>query len=573
MLNKYGTTITTPMLLADTYQPDLGAVADNGSVDSVPGFTQSNGSSGSSAFEIQSTTGALTIPRMTTVERILLNPLNGMEVYDTTLNAFQLYENDAWVGLPAVILPTEAYDIPIFTNMAGTMRDSGISLILNGGNTNIFQGVISGNLTLSGTGNIGYGTSVMDGLTTGSRNDAFGTAVLDNLQTGNDNQSFGNDCLHLLQSGSRNQAFGSKVLGTIATTSDNSAFGYNCIQLSANSARNCGFGSGVLASLNHATNCVDNFCGGYNNMTAATSCVRTVSIGSTSAATCVSATECTFIGHGVASVAVTPTFSDLTGVGAWAIHNITSAATAVTSVGWSSMINATTASRCTAVGYFSLSSLTTVDIGSDSSAFGSDSLLTATTALGTTAIGSSAGGIYTQYNLCTFLGYSADAGANNLTNATAIGANATVSASNSLVLGFQANVGIGTSAPTANLHIVSGGTTPALKIAGSGVVVPYRSTGSQVSSANTTDVLYESLSTTPTIALPIATSDMAGQLLFIKNNSFENTGNYLQLIPSGGQQIDGDASVQINGNHAGAIVYTDGNNWFLIACYGNPGNL
>jgi hypothetical protein len=41
-----------------------------------------------------------------------------------------------------------------------------------------------------------------------------------------------------------------------------------------------------------------------------------------------------------------------------------------------------------------------------------------------------------------------------LTNATAIGANANVTASNSVILGNNANVGIGTSAPTAKLHVV-----------------------------------------------------------------------------------------------------------------------
>lgn len=56
----------------------------------------------------------------------------------------------------------------------------------------------------------------------------------------------------------------------------------------------------------------------------------------------------------------------------------------------------------------------------------------------------------------TFVGYQADAGAINLTNATALGANARVTVSNALVLGSNANVGIGTTAPTAKLEITSG---------------------------------------------------------------------------------------------------------------------
>ena len=49
----------------------------------------------------------------------------------------------------------------------------------------------------------------------------------------------------------------------------------------------------------------------------------------------------------------------------------------------------------------------------------------------------------------TFIGDSADATTNNLANATAIGYNAKVSASNAIVLGNGANVGIGTSTPNA----------------------------------------------------------------------------------------------------------------------------
>jgi hypothetical protein len=56
----------------------------------------------------------------------------------------------------------------------------------------------------------------------------------------------------------------------------------------------------------------------------------------------------------------------------------------------------------------------------------------------------------------TFLGFRADAGANGLINSTAIGNNAVVSVSNAVVLGNNANVGIGTSAPQAKLEITTG---------------------------------------------------------------------------------------------------------------------
>ncbi len=56
----------------------------------------------------------------------------------------------------------------------------------------------------------------------------------------------------------------------------------------------------------------------------------------------------------------------------------------------------------------------------------------------------------------TAIGYKADVSTGNLTNATAIGANVTVSQSNSLVLGNNANVGIGTSSPVHKLEVYGG---------------------------------------------------------------------------------------------------------------------
>ena len=70
----------------------------------------------------------------------------------------------------------------------------------------------------------------------------------------------------------------------------------------------------------------------------------------------------------------------------------------------------------------------------------------------------------------TTLGYKANVSSGDLTNATAIGADATVGQSNSLVLGKNANVGIGTSLPSAKLHVVGvpngSGNSEGLRIGG-----------------------------------------------------------------------------------------------------------
>jgi hypothetical protein len=78
-------------------------------------------------------------------------------------------------------------------------------------------------------------------------------------------------------------------------------------------------------------------------------------------------------------------------------------------------------------------------MGSNNTASGFHALLSNTTGSSNTAIGSNAG-----------------VSVGNLINATAIGANAVVSQSNSLVLGNNANVGIGTTNPVTKLEVVGG---------------------------------------------------------------------------------------------------------------------
>ena len=47
--------------------------------------------------DINTTTGALIVPRMTTTQRNALSAVNGMIIYNTTTNQFNFFENSAWV--------------------------------------------------------------------------------------------------------------------------------------------------------------------------------------------------------------------------------------------------------------------------------------------------------------------------------------------------------------------------------------------------------------------------------------------------------------------------------------------
>lgn len=54
-----------------------------------------------SALEAETTTitSSFTLPSLTTTERDALTAVNGMLIYNTSLNKFQGYENGAWANL------------------------------------------------------------------------------------------------------------------------------------------------------------------------------------------------------------------------------------------------------------------------------------------------------------------------------------------------------------------------------------------------------------------------------------------------------------------------------------------
>ncbi len=92
---------------------------------------------------------------------------------------------------------------------------------------------------------------------------------------------------------------------------------------------------------------------------------------------------------------------------------------------------------------------------SQNSFFGASAGLHNTGGVGNTFIGFSTGLSNTNEDLNTFIGYFTD-GTAGISNATAIGAHAQVTQSDSVVLGNGVKVGIGTTAPKSKLHIVGG---------------------------------------------------------------------------------------------------------------------
>ncbi len=112
-----------------------------------------------------------------------------------------------------------------------------------------------------------------------------------------------------------------------------------------------------------------------------------------------------------------------------------------TAVGYNTLYYNTTGIYNTATGTYALLNTT----GSNNTGFGKNALYNNTTGSNNTAIG-----------------YDADVTSGGFTNATAIGYNARAGASNTLVLGNGANVGIGISVPTSKLVVVGAGSAATL---------------------------------------------------------------------------------------------------------------
>ena len=142
-------------------------------------------------------------------------------------------------------------------------------------------------------------------------------------------------------------------------------------------------------------------------------------------------------------------------------------------------------------------------------------------------------------------------------NATAIGANAFVATSNSLVLGAvsgtngagaDTNVGVRTTAP--NSHLQVNGT----------MAIAIRVSATFLEGLNTTDHVLVCTANNTVAFLPAA-AGISGRVYIVKNRS----GTALTVSPANGSgsTIDGGAtlSVAINGT---AMLITDGANWFKI---------
>ena len=239
----------------------------------------------------------------------------------------------------------------------------------------------------------------------------------------------------------------------------------------------------------------------------------------------------TFVGYDVGGVATKATYN--AGFGTHSLNKITEGYSNA-AFGANTLESCTTGYDNTAVGHDSLASLTTthqntgfgrralyacignnncafgnlagedIDTGNYHTVFGSGAGSNITSSDGNVCIGINAGATITTGGLNTIIGYLADVTTNSIANSIAIGANASVAASNSAVIGASGTavkVGINMTTPTARLHLPAGtataGTGPLKLTSGTNLTTPEDG----VFEYNGTDLFFTVGSTRKTVTL------------------------------------------------------------------------
>jgi hypothetical protein len=246
----------------------------------------------------------------------------------------------------------------------------------------------------------------------------------------------------------QNTSFGYLALNPATTGVRNTAIGWNALRDNTTGSFNTGIGAWSLIS---NTTGDGNTALGYYSLPLNTTGVNNTGVGASSLANNLSGANNTAMG--TLSLANNTTAANNTAVGASSLGQNVSGYNN-TAVGYKALPLLTSGNWNVATGYFSMSSLTT---GDNNVATGVQALPNTTTGSHNVAVGDLTGITNATGSFNTYLGATADATTNNLTKATAIGYNAKVGASNTMVLGGTGadavNVGIGTTTPSARLFV------------------------------------------------------------------------------------------------------------------------
>lgn len=435
----------------------------------------------SAMLDIESTGKGILIPRTDTT--LVSSPATGLLIFQSSDNTFYYFNGVKWKsfsGIPSFLSDADG-DTKVYVeknpdedivriDLGGQEKiifnrhtSGAVNLEFVNSNNNTLIGEGAGILTnVNGFSNVAVGKNALTSNGAGDGNTAIGFEALESLintntgvgqtavgyralynQTGTDPvTAIGYESAYLQAGGGHNTSVGYRSLYT-GGGSWNTAVGHQALySINTFAQRNTGLGFEALYSnVEHDDNtalgayALRNSNGGSSNtaigarsMNLVISGFQNVSVGTDAMFSTQNGSQNTAVGHfslnenisGGTNVAVgynsmrrTKTNGN-SALGAYALENNINGASNV-AIGFSSLIN---------------------NLGSENTAVGYNALMGNTIGISNSAIG-----------------YGANVSQNNFINATAIGANAVVSASNCMVLGNNVNVGIGLSLPLHKLHV------------------------------------------------------------------------------------------------------------------------
>lgn len=344
----------------------------------------------SAILDVKSSTKGLLIPRLSTTQRTAIaSPATGLLVFDTDFNAFWFFDGTAWKKLDAA---GNSWSI---TGNSGTTAGThfigttdGVDAVLKTNNTERMRwlNAVNGNNSIAA---ISTGDLTVNGISIGRgpgnvvSNTVTGADALYTNTSGSNNTATGAQAMYYNTTGSYNTAYGFQALASNTTASQNTAIGH--FSLYANSTGYANTAVGLSSQFSSTS--------GYGN----------TSVGSNSL------------------FAITTGYDNTAmGVGALGANS--------------------SGNNNVAVGRVSMNGNTT---GMFNAAFGAAALAGNTTGNYNAALGDYALNVNTIGTYNTALGYGANVSQGDLTNATAIGNNAVVNASNKVVIGNSSVTVIG----------------------------------------------------------------------------------------------------------------------------------
>lgn len=329
----------------------------------------------------------------------------------------------------------------------------GSRILAQPGVNNLFAGNSAGQNNNTGNGNSFFGNSAGLSNTLGSSNSFFGSAAGQSNTTGNQNSFFGLRAGRANLNGTNNSSFGMDAGANNATGSGNSMFGSGA-GLANFGSFNSFFGAGAGSNNTIASgNAFFGWSAGSSNTTGGNNSFFGREAGFSTTTGNANSFFGSFAGRATSSGSGNSFFGQSAGTANTASFNSFFGAGS----GQANTLGSGNAFFGAVAGFANTS-------GSNNTFFGFGAGEFNSTGDSNTYIGNGAGSSNTTERLNTFLGFRAN-GPAGVSNATSVGANSTVTQSNSLVLGAingvngstaDTNVGIGTTAPKTKLHITRG---------------------------------------------------------------------------------------------------------------------